>query len=146
MSQHNELDSLTYDSGPNLLSDDWYREHMPCLKTLMEDYLAGFNFSGADFLIPKREISSFLGHGVQYLKSRKDEKRWRDRTIGFCSKRFNGPPLDWSIQAVIWLKRIENMNSKKRKRTKEHKHSPKSRLGEIARPRVIWVAATPIDS
>jgi hypothetical protein len=148
MSQQNSNDLAlsTYVSGPNLQSDDWYREHMPHSKTLVKDYLAGFNFSGTDFQKLKDQISSSGGPDLRGLKSRGDQLRWRDWASEFCKMRFDGPPIEWLIQAVIWLKKTENVNSKKRKRTKEHERSPESSLGETARPRVMWVAATPIAS
>jgi hypothetical protein len=58
-------------SGPNPQSHDWYREHMPHSKTLMEDCLAGFNISSTDLQKLKDEISSRQPN-LQGLKSHED--------------------------------------------------------------------------
>lgn len=40
----------------------------------------------------------------------------------------------------MWLKKTDNVNSKKRKRVQEHKISPGLSLEDDTRPRVKWVA------
>ncbi|KFY31515.1 hypothetical protein V493_01044 [Pseudogymnoascus sp. VKM F-4281 (FW-2241)] len=138
-----------YVLGPCQQINDWYAKNMPGSTTSMKDYSHVLNLSSSDFEKLQLEISSlpFDDHG---MKSYEDKQHWHVWASEFCGTRFDTAILDknrmeWLIQAMIWLRRRNNINSKRRRGRRRVPVSASSE-GEAARPRVVWVAATPNTS
>lgn len=136
-----------YVLGPDSQSNDWYAKNMPCSTTSMEVYSAVLNLSSSDFKKLKREISSLL-FDLHSMKSGQDKQRWEEWASEFCKTRFNMASLDehrrkWLIRAIMWLKLTGNRYSKRRKGLRNCVPLTSLSEGEAARPRVMWVAATP---
>ncbi|KAH7418697.1 hypothetical protein BKA64DRAFT_655007 [Cadophora sp. MPI-SDFR-AT-0126] len=148
MSQQNlsQVALPTYIHGLNFQSHDWYVEHMPHSKTLMDEYWIGFNLSRLDFQRLQDELAASRGPDAQNLKTIEGRRSWQNWASEFCGDRFGELDRGWLIEAVIWLKKKHIANIKKRKITMEPKSAPELSPRETARPRVIWVAATPIAS
>ncbi|KFY41494.1 hypothetical protein V494_02958 [Pseudogymnoascus sp. VKM F-4513 (FW-928)] len=138
-----------YVLGPCQQLGDWYAKNMPGSKTSTKDYSHILNLSTSDLEKLQLEISSLPSddHG---MKCHKDKQHWRDWASKFCETRFDKASLDnnrkeWLIQAMIWLRRRNEINSKRR-RGRSFPPVLASSDGEAARPQVVWVAATPNTS